>query len=118
MATKTINIGGEEFALTANGQTPVLFRIYFREDVVKYLMNGENNPEVMTSIADKLAFIMSAQNEGVDVTRLSEKVYLDWIAQFDPMDFISAAADIVSLYVDTSRQSSTPRKKVSALIGK
>lgn len=66
----------------------------------------------------KLAFIMNKAAEGADMKALDVEGYLDWLEQFETMEFLTHAMDFISLYMSNKTTTSTMKKKVDRLIEK
>ena len=66
----------------------------------------------------KLAFIMNKAAEGADMKALDIENYLDWLEQFETMEFLTHAMDFISLYMSNKATTSTMKKKVDRLIEK
>lgn len=64
----------------------------------------------------KLAFIMNKAAEGADMKMLDVEGYLDWLEQFETMEFLTHAMDILGLYMSNRMTASTPKKEVAQLI--
>lgn len=60
----------------------------------------------------KLAFIMNRAAEGADMKALDVENYLDWLEQFETMEFLTHAMDFISLYMSNKATTSTMKKKV------
>lgn len=81
------------------------------------------DPETLTAILSiagsgemdtisKLAFIMNRAAEGADMKALDVENYLDWLEQFETMEFLTHAMDFISLYMSNKATTSTMKKKV------
>lgn len=66
----------------------------------------------------KLAFIMNKAAEGADMKTLDVEGYLDWLEQFETMEFLTHAMDILELYMSNKTTTSTPKKEAAQLIEK
>jgi hypothetical protein len=66
----------------------------------------------------QLAYIMNSSAEGKDMKTLDIDGYLDWLEQFETMEFIVHAMDIIMLYMNNRATTSKPKKKEDQLIGK
>lgn len=59
----------------------------------------------------QLAYIMNSSAEGKDMKTLGIDGYLDWLEQFETMEFIVHAMDIIMLYMNNRATTSTPKKR-------
>lgn len=85
---------------------------------------GEMDPEmvgVMIKIVgsgeldtiSQMAYIMHEQAAGADMNRLSMTSYIDWLEQFDTMEFLTHAMDFIALYMSQKAGTSTPKKETA-----
>lgn len=58
----------------------------------------------------KMAFIMNRQAEHAEMGKLNLEQYLDWLDQFEPMEFLTKAMDFIGLYMSNRAGTSTPKK--------
>ena len=65
----------------------------------------------------QLAYIMNASAEKRDMNALDVEAYLDWLEQFETMEFLTHGMDIVMLYMNNRATTSVPKKKEDRLIG-
>ena len=64
----------------------------------------------------QLAYIMNASAEHKDMWSLDLESYLDWLEQFETMEFLTHAMDIIMLYMNNRATSSVAKKKEDRLI--
>ena len=64
----------------------------------------------------QLAYIMNAAAERKDMRNLDIDSYLDWLEQFETMEFLTKAMDFIMLYMHNRVTSSIPKKKEDRLI--
>ena len=64
----------------------------------------------------QLAYIMNSSAEGKDMKTLDIDGYLDWLEQFETMEFLTHAMDIIMLYMNNRATTSKPKKKEDQLI--
>ena len=93
------------------------------EEGVDEISLEDIDPETLTAILSiagsgemdtisKLAFIMNKAAEGADMKALDVESYLDWLEQFETMEFLTHAMDFISLYMSNKATTSTMKKKV------
>lgn len=58
----------------------------------------------------KMAYVMNQQATGADMKKLSIDGYLDWLDQFETMEFLTHALDFISLYM-ANREGTSSLKK-------
>jgi hypothetical protein len=61
---------------------------------------------------------MNSSAEGKDMKTLGIDGYLDWLEQFETMEFIAHGMDIIMLYMNNRATTSKPKKKEDQLIEK
>lgn len=64
----------------------------------------------------QLAYIMNASAEHKDMRSLDMESYLDWLEQFETMEFLTHAMDFITLYMNNRATSSVAKKKEDRLI--
>ena len=77
--------------------------------VIKIAGSGE-----MDSIS-KLAYIMNMAAVGEDMNTLSVEKYLDWLDQFESMEFMTKSMEILDVYMSTRSTSVEPKKDTAQL---
>ncbi len=58
----------------------------------------------------KMAYVMNQQASGADMKKLSVDGYLDWLEQFETMEFLTHALDFIGLYM-ANREGTSSLKK-------
>lgn len=66
----------------------------------------------------KLAYIMNQQAEGANMRELNLDSYLDWLDQFESLEFLTKAPDIIGLYLTNKQGTSALKKSPAQLTGK
>lgn len=66
----------------------------------------------------QMAYIMHEQAAKADMSQLSLSNYIDWLEQFDTMEFLTHAMDFISLYMSQRNATSTPKKDTAQPIEK
>ena len=113
----TINGEEPEFKFLATATTAYRYRQIFNQDLMaqlnkmQTLQNGGTPDESIDStIFEKLAFIMNAQAEGKDMKTLNFEAFMKWADQFEAMELITHAPEIVELYLGSKVTKSIPKK--------
>ena len=65
----------------------------------------------------KLAYVMNMAAVGEDMNTLSVEKYLDWLDQFDSMEFMTKSMEIMDVYMSTRNTSVEPKKDIAQLTG-
>lgn len=110
---QNITIQGKEIPMLATAATPYRYKHVFHEDLMKILLakqDGEG-PDVDTDFIGQLAYIMTMQAQGADMTKLNQETFFAWLDQFDPLSVTLAGESILNLYAAQSVQTSTGKKK-------
>lgn len=106
--------GGKEVKLAANAATPFRFKQLFGKDLLRIFNESSQNESEMIGLADtvtELAFIMNSQAEGKDMNALSLDEFYSWLEDFEPMDFVVKAEDIINVYLSSTIATAEAKKK-------
>ena len=77
--------------------------------VIAVVTSGETNT------ISQLAYIMNASAEKKDMRALDMESWLDWMEQFETMEFYTHAMDFIMLYMNNRMTTSIPKKKEDRL---
>ena len=108
---KTVQIGEKEVNLLANAATPFRYKMVFGEDIMvalNQINNSKRDEGEVIDIASQLAFIMNKQVE-LDreaLKALTKDEYIEWLEEFESMDFVNATNEIFDLYLGTTKTTS------------
>lgn len=116
--TLTTNDGGEKaFKFLATGTTAYRYRQVFHQDLMVQLSrlktfqdSGASDEAADSTIFEKLAFIMNAQAEGLNMNTLNFDSFLEWADQFAGMELLTHAPEIIELYLGSKITTSVPKK--------
>jgi len=108
---REIKIGQASVPMSANGATPIRYRMVFNKDLISEFQKVENNYAIAIDTISELAFIMAKAGEKADMDKLNQNAYVAWLEQFEPFDITNAADAIVDLYMGSSQTSSEVKKK-------
>jgi hypothetical protein len=107
---RTINIGGKDIDMVANGLTPVIYKRIFRRD----FLAETQKEDLDLTIFQELGFVMAMQSEK-PMKELMEGLtienYYEWLEGFGAMDIISKVNEIFAVYQAQNRPTSIPKKK-------
>lgn len=115
-----IEIGKVTVEMVANAATPIRYRMLFGEDIIKVMLSQtkEIDTGLMADAAGKLAYVMSLQAAKSDFRKVNLESFMAWLEQFDPLDMVMAAGDIMGFYNQQMTAGSDPKKKGSELTAK
>ena len=112
---REIKIGEMSIPMLANGATPIRYRMVFGKDIMSEFNQSQDDVVKASSSLSELAFIMAkaaeAFNEKKAMTTLNQESYVEWLEQFEPLDLVLAAEDIVNLYMGNGETLSEAKKK-------
>ena len=108
---REIKIGQSTIPMSANGATPIRYRMVFGKDLISEFQRVNNNYSIAIDTVSELAFIMAKSAEKADMDKLNKTVYINWLEQFEPFDITNAADEIVDLYMGNIQTSSDVKKK-------
>ena len=108
---REIKIGQSTIPMSANGATPIRYRMVFGKDLISEFQQVENNYSVALDTISELAFIMAQAGSKADMDKLNRNAYVEWLEQFEPFDITNAAEAIVDLYMGNAQVSSEVKKK-------
>ena len=109
---KTVRIGEKDVEMRASAATAIRYRNVFHGDIMKELMalDAENIDMSVVEKIQQVGFIMAKTAEGANMAALSTDDYLEWLEQFDQIDIMQAAKDIISVYIHQKESSSELKK--------
>ena len=118
-----VKVGEKELNLLANAATPIRYKMVFGEDIMVAFnqINGKKRDEgEILDISSQLAFIMNKQAtcDKEALKGLTKEVYIEWLEDFGPMDFVNASTEIFNTYLGTTGTTSKPKNVASRQKGK
>lgn len=112
---KEIKVGNITVPMLANAATPLRYKHIFGKDIIKEFQAAQGDMTKVTDSIPELAYIMARAAEAhkgdADLNLLNENDFIEWLEQFEPMDLVLAAEDIVDLYIGNGKTASEPKKK-------
>ena len=105
---KTLTVGEKELEFKATAATPFRFKTVFHKDLLQILGNEEKAEKEGVETVTELAYIMTKQAEGADMSKLNEEDFFNWLDGFGAMDFINSAEDILNIYMESTVGTATP----------
>lgn len=73
--------------------------------------------EELNTISE-MAYIMNMAATGANMNELSIEKYLDWLDQFESMEFLTKSMEIIDIYMTNRETSVEPKKDTAQLTGK
>lgn len=116
---KIIEVGKQPLALLSNGATPIRYKLTFKNDLMVELneMNaGKRDDAEVVDMVSRLAYVMAKQAEAQTngdrtiMSKLGFDDYIEWLEQFETMDFAHASREIMNLYIGQTEGDSKPKK--------
>ena len=102
-----IKIGDREIEMAANAASPFIYSKIFQEDF-------EQNVESVTSWR-KMTYVMVKQAELGEKELLkgtcTEEDFIDWLIEFEPMDFVELMEKATDLYMKQKEPKSVPKNQ-------
>ena len=109
---REIKVGEQSIPMKATAATALRYRHVFGQDLMTEFQKVENDTGLGMSALQQLAFIMAcAADPEKDMNRLNEEAYIEWLDNFEPLDFAEAAEDIIDLYAGNTKSLSEVKKK-------
>lgn len=105
---KKVIIDGKETELMANAATPFRYKQVFGRDLFSILGNEQKAETEGVEAVTELAYIMMKQAEKADMNKLTKDDFLTWLEGYGSMAFISAAEDIMNVYMEQATETATP----------
>ena len=105
---KKVIIDGKETELMANAATPFRYKQVFGRDLFSILGNEQKAETEGVEAVTELAYIMSKQAEKADMNKLTKDDFYSWLEGYGSMAFISAAEDIIGVYMEQAQGTATP----------
>lgn len=107
---KEVFFGETAVALKASAATPIRYKSIFHSDLLTDLNSiGENAENI--DVISQLAYTMALQGVGSDFTAASQDTFYSWLDQFEAMDILTAAPEIMNVYNTNAKVTSIAKKK-------
>lgn len=108
---REIKIGERTIPMSANGATPIRYRMIFGKDLISEFQSIESNYSIAMDTISELAFVMAQAGAKADMDKLNKTSYVDWLEQFEPFDITNASEEIIDLYMGNAQTTSEVKKK-------
>lgn len=96
-----VKIGGKDVPMLAMASADVYYRQIFHEDPIKLQANKDMDEGDLINFVMKMGFVMAKFAElrnRKEMAKLNEDAFLDWLDQFERLDYLSALADVRMTY--------------------
>ena len=113
---REIKIGKSTVPMSANGATPIRYRMVFGKDLLSEFQRVDNNYSIAIDTISELAFIMAKSAEKTDMDKLNKSAYVNWLEQFEPFDITNSANEIIDLYMGNEITMSEVKKKARGAV--
>lgn len=109
---KTIEIDGKKIEFEATGTIDICIRKLFNRDLMSSLtkVNKDDSSEV-SELTYEMAFVMNKRADlgsWKKVCELTEDDYYDWLDQFSSNSLLQSSKEIMDLYIQNKKTTSTP----------
>lgn len=108
---REIKIGERTIPMSANGATPIRYKMVFGKDLISEFQSIENNYALAMDTISELAFIMAQSGAKADMDKLNKNTYVAWLEEFEPFDLTNASEQIIDLYMGNTQTTSEVKKK-------
>lgn len=106
-----IKIGDKIVPMKAMASVDLYYRNIFHEDAIKLQAANPDEGDLINFFC-KMAFVMAKFAEGREqMSKLNEDSYLEWMEQFERVDFLNALVDVRLTYEGQQVTSSDAKKK-------
>lgn len=113
-----VKIGEKDVPMLCMASCDVYYRQIFHEDCIKLQSKSDFDEGDLINFVQRMGFVMAKFAELKDrkeMLKLTEDSYLDWLDQFDRVDYLNALADIRMTYegqqlpvADTKKNTAQP----------
>lgn len=113
---RTVTIGEKNIELEAVATISLIMKRLFKVNTFsEFEKLGEAKSGMIDESMDlimELAFVMAKQAECKDIKTmlsLTEEDYFEWLMQFDALDFVDPAKDIINVYLGSKSSEATAK---------
>lgn len=96
-----VKIGEKDVPMLCMASCDVYYRQIFHEDCIKLQSKSDFDEGDLINFVQRMGFVMAKFAELKDrkeMLKLTEDSFLDWLDQFDRVDYLNALADIRMTY--------------------
>ena len=96
-----VKIGEKDVPMLCMASCDVYYRQIFHEDCIKQQSKSDFDEGDLINFVQRMGFVMAKFAELKDrkeMLKLTEDSFLDWLDQFDRVDYLNALADIRMTY--------------------
>ena len=109
---REIQVGEKTVPMLSNAATPIYYRQVFSKDLLVFLqsMNSKGIVEGFSETVAQLAFVMAAQADKKKINELNFDNFIEWLSEYEALDFEQASGDILGLYTSGGKTMSRAKK--------
>lgn len=126
---KEIKVGRKTVPMTANAATEYRCKQTFRQTLLQEFLklapaieSGDDlsaeEADKVIDVSSKLGYIMAMQAAKADMSKLNEETYLQWLEDFEPLDLLKAAGDIIKLWIGQKATTAKSKKAGAPTTGR
>lgn len=114
----------ENIEFVSNAATCRRYKMIFGDDLLTKFANAEKDVDGVKKydidFLPELAYVMAMQaaamsDQEVNLLKLNNDTFIDWLEQFDSMSFENKATEILNVYLGTQITASEPKKNKEEL---
>ena len=110
---RVIKIGNKDVEMVANGATPYRYKQIFHKDYFRYTTSNNRDGADDMDMMAHMAYVMAMQAAKADMSKLNEETFIEWMGEFDVMDVVNAAAEIMVMINGNAAGTSTPKAEAA-----
>lgn len=111
-----VKIGEKDVPMLCMASCDVYYRQIFHEDCIKLQSKSDFDEGDLINFVQRMGFVMAKFAELKDrkeMLKLTEDSFLDWLNQFDRVDYLNALADIRMTYEGQQFQVADAKKNTA-----
>lgn len=108
-----VKIGDKDVPMLAMASVDLYYKQIFHEDAIKLQSAKDFDEGDLINFVEKMGFVMAKFAElknRKEMSKLNEEAFLDWLDQFERVDYMNALADIRMTYEGQSVTGSDAKK--------
>lgn len=108
--TADVQLGNETVRMCGNAATAYRYQSIFHKDLLMAL-KGMNENNFDENVLKGLAFTMALQARGADWKQVTGDDFVTWLEQFEEVDFLSKAQEIMNVWIANAQSMVKAKKK-------
>lgn len=108
-----VKIGEKDVPMLSMASVDIYYRNIFHEDAIKLQTKVQDEGDIVNFVM-RMGFVMAKFAELKDrkeMNKLNEDAFLDWLDQFERVDYLNALVDVRMTYEGQSVTQSDAKKK-------